>query len=82
MSGIYFYCETPDDPEKPETETRPYGPGGAPICHPCATATPERAKAAEAAFIAQVEGAAAVSPQHVVLITDHGPEPYVPEGEK
>lgn len=63
------YCGTTED-------TRPYGPGGSDVCHPCATATPERNEAARQVFLVQVDAAAAISP--IVFLGDDGPEPYVP----
>lgn len=36
-------------------ELRPYGPGGAPICFQCATATPEAEQATKDAFGALLE---------------------------
>lgn len=56
---------------------RPYGPGGAPVCFPCGTATPERERQAEQAFDALLHAAEASSPEGVVAIGDEdGPKPY------
>jgi hypothetical protein len=44
-----YYCGPTD------LELRPYGPGGATVCYPCATATPERERAARGAFGALLE---------------------------
>lgn len=45
------YCGKPDA----EAETRPYGPGGADICRPCATSTPEREAQMQARLRATVD---------------------------
>lgn len=70
---ICHYCGTDDD-------LRPYGPGGASVCFPCATETPEREAQARGAFAAQLSAAAAMSPIGVVLIDARagGPEPLLP----
>lgn len=39
-----------------DRELRPYGPGGSPICYPCATGTPEREREAEMQFSKRFEG--------------------------
>ncbi len=71
-----YYCGPTD------RELRPYGPGGANVCCPCATATPEREQAAKAAFGALVGAAEVASPLGVAVIGDEaGPNPYVAEGE-
>lgn len=64
MSGCH-YCGTAND-------LRPYGPGGAPVCFPCATASPEREEQAKAAFGALLEGAEAASPHGVAVIGQPG----------
>jgi hypothetical protein len=51
---ICHYCNE-------EGDTRPYGPGGSPVCHPCITSDPERNKAAQEAFNAQVFAALAIA---------------------
>lgn len=60
-------------------ELRPYGPGGADVCFPCATETPEREQVAEWAFLAVLEGAEAASPHGAAVIGEGtgGPAPYV-----
>lgn len=77
------YCGKPENFPAAEgteqVELRPYGPGGAPVCFPCATETPERTAQTEDAFRAQLEGAEAVSPHGVAMLTDHGVEPVVDE---
>lgn len=65
------YCGTT------ERDLRPYGPGGSPICHPCATATPEREAATHAAFDAQLEAMGAITPI-VVIGDEEGPRPLRP----
>lgn len=65
------YCGTS------EKDLRPYGPGGAWVCFPCAMATPEREAQAEAAFGALLEGAEAISPTGIVAIGEQsGPRPF------
>lgn len=56
-----------------EAEMRPYGPGGAPICFPCAT-RPENQAAAERQFMEQFE-AAALKTGGVAVLTKEGPKP-------
>lgn len=71
MPGTCHFCGPT------ERELRPYGPGGANICHPCMKATPEREEAAAAAFGALLEGAEAVSPLGVAVIgQESGPQPF------
>ena len=66
-----------------DREVRPYGPGGATVCHPCATETPERQVAAEGAYGALLAAAGAVSPVNTVVIgRQSGPQPYVPRDEE
>lgn len=60
-----------------ERETRPYGPGGTDVCHPCATATPEREEAAKNAFYAQSDAAEAISPHAVTILAGGAPEPLI-----
>lgn len=69
-----FYCPADKD-------LRPYGPGGAWVCHPCATATPERRAQTEASFAALLT--AAEIPTGTTMLTDKGPvdfNPTVPTG--
>ncbi|WKK11951.1 hypothetical protein QYN14_25730 [Rhodococcus ruber] len=67
------YCEST------EKDLRPYGPGGAWVCFPCAMATPEREAQAEAAFGALLDGAEAISPAGIVAIGEQsGPRPFDP----
>jgi hypothetical protein len=54
---------------------RPYGPGGATVCHPCATETPERLAATCAAFGVQLDAAEAIG-EGVSVLTPDGPAPY------
>lgn len=66
-----------------ERELRPYGPGGAWVCHPCVTATPERNAAAQNAFGALLDAAAEISPTGAVAIGEAGgPRPFNPEEAK
>ena len=78
-------------PEQPNAESvcfygcgatkdlRPYGPGGALVCFPCATATPERNEAAQRAYGALLDANAAISPTGVVAIGgEEGPRPFDP----
>lgn len=75
MSGACHYCGPTS------RETRPYGPGGAPICFPCMKASPERENAAHDALGALIGAAEAASPHGVAVIgTDDGPMPlHIPE---
>lgn len=60
-------------------DLRPYGPGGAYVCFPCGTATPEREAQAKAAFGALLDGAEAISPTGLVAIGEQsGPRPFDP----
>jgi hypothetical protein len=61
-----------------QVELRPYGPGGAPVCFECATATPEREKQAEQAFGVLLQGNEAISPVGIAAITDKGLVPFDP----
>lgn len=59
-------------------ELRPYGPGGAPICFECATATPEAEAQIKGAFGALLDAAQAASPTGTAVIGhghDDGPDP-------
>ena len=59
-----------------ERELRPYGPGGAPICHPCMKADPEREKAASQVYIGKLIEAAGQSNNGTVVIgAEDGPQP-------
>ena len=61
-------------------ELRPYGPGGAPLCFECATATPEAEAQAAGAFGALLDAATAMSPIGTAVIGaghDSGPDPFV-----
>ncbi len=66
MGGNCYYCGPTD------RDLRPYGPGGATVCFPCATGTPEREAAAKAAFGAQLDAMAAVT-DIVVIGQAQGP---------
>lgn len=68
------YCGTGDG-------LRPYGPGGAAVCFPCATATPEREATTRAAFEAIVRAATAASPVGGVVVSRGGISPFVPDGD-
>lgn len=69
------HCNAP----APGADLRPYGPGGALVCFPCATASPEREAQTKAAFAALLDANAAVSPSGVVAIGDQdGPRPFDP----
>ena len=59
-----------------ERETRPSGPGGAAVCFPCATETPEREAEAKAVYGVQLDAAAAAAGSGVVVLTADGPQPY------
>lgn len=65
------YCKTT------EKDLRPYGPGGAWVCFPCGTATPEREAQAEAAFGALLDANAEISHSGIVVIGEEsGPRPF------
>lgn len=59
------YCKTA------EKELRPYGPGGAWVCFPCAFETPERKAQTESAFADQLHAAGPV----VMIGEETGPRP-------
>jgi hypothetical protein len=61
-----------------EKELRPYGPGGSDVCFPCATETPAREAAAQAAFGSLLDATEAVSQGPVMIGTDEGPIPFDP----
>lgn len=67
--GVEF--TNPDD-------LRPYGPGGALVCHPCAT-SPEHEEETEAAFAALLDATSAISSTGIVVIGEPGgPQPFDP----
>lgn len=67
------YCASEDN------DLRPYGPGGAWVCFPCATKTPDREDAAKGAFGALLDAAENISPLGVVAIGEQtGPRPFDP----
>jgi len=71
---------TLDERGKWTCELRPYGPGGAPICFQCATASPERDATTKANFGALLEANTAMSPTGIVAIGEpDGPRPFDPE---
>lgn len=48
MGDVAIICEEPDRECQmcgAQAETRPYGPGGIRICHPCGKKDPERTEA-------------------------------------
>lgn len=59
-----------------ESEMRPYGPNGAPICFPCAM-KPENKAAAEREFIGRLDVA---SKDGVAVLTKDGPKPIGSDG--
>jgi hypothetical protein len=63
-----------------EKELRPYGPGGALTCFPCAFGTPEREAATKAAFMGLLDAAETISPTGAIVIGQpEGPQPFDPE---
>lgn len=60
------------------TDLRPYGPGGAPICFQCATASPEREAELKANFGLLLNANEAVSPSGATVLTADGPVPFDP----
>jgi hypothetical protein len=73
MTEACCYCRTTSQ------ELRPYGPEGAPVCHPCAT-SPEHKEQTQAAFEAVVRAAVAMSPIGSVVLDADGIHPQIPEG--
>lgn len=65
------YCATT------EKELRPYGPGGAWVCYPCATATPEREQEAAQGFGALLEAAGTIGGGVATIGHTDGPRPGV-----
>lgn len=63
------YCGTTSD-------TRPYGPGGAPICFDCMKASPEREAQAAGNFGALLSASEAVSPTGTTILSSKGPDPF------
>lgn len=57
------------------TDLRPYGPGGALVCRPCANATPERRATTEAAMEAVFYAAEAMAPNRLVILGKDGFHP-------
>ena len=72
VDGVCYYHGPTD------RELRPYGPGGSNVCHPCATATPERERAAQSAFGALLDANAQITGA-VVLGSQEGPQPFYPD---
>jgi hypothetical protein len=73
MSEPCHYCAATD------RDLRPYGPGGASVCLPCMTSTPDRERAAQAAFGTLLDAAEVVSPVGVAVIgQESGPQPFDP----
>lgn len=70
MTGTCHHCGPTED------ELRPYGPGGATICFPCMTATPEREAEAAANYTALLEAAGTMTGV-AVIGTQAGPQPYL-----
>jgi len=70
MSDQCVYCGA----DEQTRDLRPYGPGGAWVCFPCAMATPEREQEAHNAFDALFTAACEASPV-VQLGSKHGPTP-------
>lgn len=61
-----------------DRELRPYGPGGATICHPCMKADPDRERAASQVFSALLDANAAIGDDVVVIGSEDGPQPFDP----
>ncbi len=68
------YC----DQEFQRLAMRPYGPGGAMTCFPCATEGPARLEVTEAAMGAIMEASMALSPTGSVVIAADGLHPHSP----
>jgi hypothetical protein len=69
----HYCCETID-----LIDLRPYGPKGAMVCFPCATATPQREAEAKRQFGAQLDAAGPVA---VIDGTHVGPYPMKHAGQ-
>jgi hypothetical protein len=71
-------CSRPAQPEDQDPlgrhDLRPYGPGGAPICHECAT-RPEHEAASRAQFHALMDAAETAAAQggKVIVLSTDGP---------
>lgn len=74
IAAACYYCGAADQ------ELRPYGPGGSWVCCPCVKATPERNAAAEGAYGALLDAAAALTTSGVIAIGETtGPRPFDPK---
>lgn len=79
MPDICGTCKRPENfPDEPESELRPYGPGGEMICFTCAFKDEESTERTEHAFGALLEGSFAIS-NVVTFGTKAGPQPYIEE---
>jgi hypothetical protein len=64
-----------DFPADPESELRPYGPGGSLICYGCAFGSPEAEATTKRSMTALFEASAATSPEGGIVLTDDDPQP-------
>lgn len=63
------YCGQPDEfPDKPKSELRPYGPGGAMVCAGCGLDGGAREAEAKSAFLVLSDAESTFGP---VVITDN-----------
>ena len=70
-----FNCGKPEDFENdPESELRPYGPGGQNVCFRCAFSTPELEQTASDAVAARLNAIYEKPGLIGLVFTDHGPE--------
>jgi hypothetical protein len=69
------YCRA----EEP-VELRPYGPGGAYVCYPCAT-SPEHEQATIRRYQVQLAAAAVIGGGIVTIGVPDGPQPGTPQAK-
>lgn len=61
-----------------QTDCRPYGEGGKPICRPCMTSDPKRMETGKKEMAAAMQAAA--GPYNApIILGENGPEPLAPE---
>lgn len=63
----------------PNKETRPYGPGGQSICFACMKADSNLEDEAKKNFGALIEAAEALGNGNVLIGSEDGPTPFIPE---
>ncbi len=63
------------------SETRPYGPSGAPVCIGCITDDPGRNRKAREAFDVLCAANRSISPIGILMLTKDGPAPLDLSGD-